>query len=130
VSATLPAAAPSSDTAREVAVSVTADPPWARLSLDGRDLEANPFRGKLPADGKPHTLTAAAPGFSTDERSVSLDRDVKVDVALRVLASPPTPAASGQRPSSAAAPRLRTAPRAPTNAAHSIDSDDPYGATR
>jgi eukaryotic-like serine/threonine-protein kinase len=81
----------------QVDVAIAASPAAARLFLDDVELASNPFRGKMVRSAQPRHLRCVAAGFVTDEQTVSLDADLRVDVTLR--ASPPPPGA-GARPRS------------------------------
>jgi serine/threonine protein kinase len=68
--------------AATVKVSLRAEPVGAQLYLDGKRLAANPFIGALPSDQRDHELRAEAQGFTTATRTLRLDADVDVMVAL------------------------------------------------
>ena len=116
-----PSDAASASPTRIVDVTLTASPSSARFWLDGRALEGNPFKGALPRDGAPHKLEARAAGFVGEERTVTLDGAVQVELALKpdakaLAAGKPTRVDDG--------PSLRpTVPRT----AKPIDTTDPYG---
>ena len=128
-SAALLIAPAASDTAsanvtRTVDVTLTASPASAHFWLDGRALEGNPFKGTLPRDGASHKLEVRAPGFVSEERTVTLDGAVQVELALKPDAKP-LPASKPARVDDG--PSLRpTAPRT----AKPIDTNDPYGGSR
>jgi serine/threonine-protein kinase len=110
--------------ARLVDVTLTASPPSTRFWLDGRALEGNPFRGRLPRDTASHKLEARAPGFVAEERSVTLDGAVQVELALKAEAKAPPVAKPGRVGPADDGPSLRpTVPRT----AKPIDTSDPYG---
>ncbi len=102
--------------ARLVDVSLIASPATARFSLDGRALEGNPYKGRLPSDGTSHKLEAAAAGFVTETRALTLDGAVQVELSLKPEQASIT---SAVRPGQPARP--------PTRAAKPIDTSDPYG---
>lgn len=106
---------------RSVDVTLTASPSSARFWLDGRALEGNPFKGALSRDGAPHKLEARAAGFVSEERTITLDGAVQVELALKPDAKS-LPASKPARVDDG--PSLRpTAPRT----AKPIDTTDPYG---
>jgi eukaryotic-like serine/threonine-protein kinase len=115
-------AAPNAEAA-SVEVSVTATPAAARFTLDGLALETNPFTRHIPRDDKPHTLAIAAPGFVGEERTIVLDRDVRLELALQ----PETrPTAGRPSPRPPPPPPADDPPRGrrPTKP---IDTADPWG---
>ncbi len=63
--------------------SVEADPPSARLYLDGAPLPSNPFHSTAPKGGKPHVLSARAPGYRSLERTVTFLEPVTLKLSLR-----------------------------------------------
>ena len=130
-----------------VHVSLRASPPSARLVLDGKPLEANPFVAELPRDEGEHHLTIQADGFETRDISASFARDVNVDVALAHSGStasvapapqPPLtrveslpvaqPVRAGVRPPPAPPPPAANATSHPTKTGpqRKIDEEDPY----
>jgi serine/threonine-protein kinase len=119
-------AAPPMKTTISLAINVT--PPKATVSLDGAPLAANPFRGEVSRDSNVHRLTVSAPGYVTEERNLSLERDAIVDLMLKRAAPPPAmpPLLRAMPANAAAAPApgsdLKRLPRAKT----SIDEEDPY----
>jgi serine/threonine-protein kinase len=104
----------------------SAAPPATRFTLDGRPLDGNPFRGRLPRDGSSHRLEARAPGYVPEQRNLVLDGAV-VEVELALEAVPRAAGISTSRPPSAVAPPVdpNTA-RRPGRPAKPIDTSDPY----
>jgi serine/threonine-protein kinase len=90
-----------------VDVWISVDPPEARLTLDEVALSSNPFHAAMPESTLARKLRVSAPGFVTDERLITLDRDLHLEMALK--AAPGAPTASN------AAPAL-SAPLAPGGA--------------
>jgi serine/threonine-protein kinase len=66
-----------------IRLSIKVEPSSATLELDGRLLNANPFRGEVQraANGS-HLLRAVAPGYHPFERPISLARDVNMIFGL------------------------------------------------
>jgi hypothetical protein len=109
---------------RLVDVALKASPSSTRFWLDGRALEGNPFTGRLPHDGASHKLEARAPGFVTEERTVTLDGAVQVELALKAEVKAAPVAKPGHDRPADDGPSLRPAvPRT----AKPIDTSDPYG---
>ena len=106
---TPPTANPTSATttdAAQVKLEVRVTPETAQLTLDGKPL-ANPFAGSLPRDTATHELTAKAPGWKTQTRTVTLDRDRAVELAL-VRDARPRPHATSESTPPPAQPRPAT----------------------
>jgi serine/threonine-protein kinase len=105
-----PAPAPKVDTphaAATVKLEVRATPATAQLTLDGKPL-GNPYAGELPLDHDIHQIVAQAPGYKKDARTLVLDRDHALDVALEREAMParpkPHPLAQPGKPPATAQP--------------------------
>ncbi len=75
--------------AAEVELNVAASPPEARLFLDDRPLGQNPYKGMLTVTPGPHQLRVEARGYATQSRSISLDRNVVLELALQKDAGAP-----------------------------------------
>ncbi len=115
-------------TAADVEINISASPPEARLFLDDRPLDANPYKGKLAADSGSHQLRVEARGYATQARSIGLDRNVILELALQKDA--------GLDKKTTAAPIVRAAAPAPpvddglTHPAvkprRTLDSSNPY----
>jgi serine/threonine-protein kinase len=63
-------------------IRVSADPPEASWYLDDQKLDSNPSDFTIPTDGALHTLRAEAPGFKPFIKSIRLDADIDITVAL------------------------------------------------
>ncbi|MEP7126057.1 MAG: serine/threonine-protein kinase [Byssovorax sp.] len=96
------AAAAPPPTASEVEINVSASPPDARIFLDDRPLDHNPYKGVLAAEAGPHQLRVEARGYTTQSRSISLDRNVVLELALQkdagVASNPPAAVVRGAPP--------------------------------
>jgi hypothetical protein len=90
---TAPPAALSTGTAGEAAgttavpfatveVSVSANPPEARIFLEDKPLAGNPATARVPRDGAAHRLRVEAPGYATKLDSITFERDRSMDVVL------------------------------------------------
>ncbi len=112
---------------REIALQVSASPPEARIFLDDKPLEKNPFSGKVALDAGNHTLRAEAEGYAVRTRTVTLDKDLAVELALE-----PARKDAADKPASAG-PR-RGAPPPPTDdpmkpgpkPKRTLDNTNPY----
>jgi hypothetical protein len=82
VPATAAPAAPEPVPPAVVTVTIQASPPEARLLLDGKPLDGNPFKGTLPRDGAEHALRVEASGHEPLERTLRLERDITMSLAL------------------------------------------------
>jgi serine/threonine protein kinase len=104
----------------------SASPPATRFTLDGRPLDGNPYRGRLPRDGSSHRLEARAPGYVAEQRNLVLDGAVvEVELALEAVARPA--GTSPSHPPPAVAPPVDPqSARRPGRPAKPIDTSDPY----
>jgi serine/threonine-protein kinase len=96
--------APQTAAPAEIEISVAAKPTDARLFLDGALLEGNPLSRRFPRDGGAHTLRAEAPGYAADTRTLTFDKDLRLELALErepagTAARPAASAVRDQRPS-------------------------------
>ncbi len=82
VSAATTAAPTVATPAATVEISVSANPPDARVFLDDRPLTGNPARAAMPRDGSAHQLRIEAPGYATRVDTITLERDRSMDVVL------------------------------------------------
>jgi serine/threonine-protein kinase len=57
-------------------------PEHAKIYLDDKPLASNPFAATVPADHEPHAIRAEAPGYVSEKKIVTFDKDV--DLALRL----------------------------------------------
>jgi serine/threonine-protein kinase len=112
--------------ATDVEVSIAAHPQEAKLYLDDRLLVSNPFKAKLPKDGAPHQLRIEAPGFTTETKPISLDKDMMMEVSLVKDGSAPSP--DKQVKQVGVAPPPPVDPMAPPTKkpVHQIDTSNPY----
>lgn len=93
--------APPAPAPTEVDLFVSAKPADARILLDDTLVAGNPFSRRLPRDGTTHTLRVEAPGYLADTRTLSFDKDLRLELALDKEPSP-------SRPSATPAPRPAT----------------------
>ena len=114
----------------QIEISITASPPEARIFLDDRPLERNPFKGTLPVDAGPHQLRIEARGHATQSKSIALDRNLVLELALQKDAGAeklpgrlPAPA-----PASASAPAADNDPmtRPGAKPRRTLDTSNPY----
>jgi serine/threonine protein kinase len=105
--AAAPAPAPAGSAARDtgsaasgerdrVRINVRVLPKTAKVRLDGEE-RPNPFEVLRTFDTVPHELSAQAPGYLSEVRALTFDRDVNLELRLR-------PAAAGARRSEESAP--------------------------
>ncbi|MEO7328819.1 MAG: hypothetical protein ABI193_09595, partial [Minicystis sp.] len=104
------ATASSARSAATVDVWISVDPPEARLTLDEIALSSNPFHAAMPESALARKLRVSAPGFTTDERLITLDRDIHMEMALRAA---PAPASASVAAPLQSAPVALGAPRLP-----------------
>jgi hypothetical protein len=80
--APLPAVTASVTEPKSIHVQIAAEPPSAKLFLDGALLAGDPFTGEMKPDSVAHTLRVEAPGYRTQTVSVSLDHPVDTKIKL------------------------------------------------
>jgi len=112
-----PPAPPISPKANMIDVEIRVTPGTATISIDGKDVEGNPYSTQFPADDIMHRIRAAAPGYVTKSSSVAFNANVTLDFSLERItpvAAPSPPPRTQVRPS----PRVpqRTTPPAPRQA--------------
>jgi serine/threonine-protein kinase len=90
VTAVAPSASPATATAiataaaaSSVGVKVTAVPTEAKIFVDDKPVGTNPFTGNFSRDTGPHVVRVEAAGYQTMTRSISLDKDLDVEIALQ-----------------------------------------------
>ncbi len=108
----------------EVDVHVTVFPSSATLSLDGTNVEGNPHRRLVAADGSTHTLEANAAGYERKTVSITYDRDREVVLTLEKTPLAPAPTPKNSEPERPKRPVV-TPPPATEPASASQDSCDP-----
>ena len=74
-----------------VRLELKAQPPTARILLDGAPLGGATVDVRRPVDTASHTLRIEAPGHAPEERSLSLGADLHLEVALAALERPAPP---------------------------------------
>lgn len=99
--------------ATSVSLRLTAFPGSAKIYLDGELLPSNPVSKALPRGTSSHKLRIEAPGFETEERELTAERDAEIVVSLRELPKPVVsaePSASAQKKAPAQSTKPRTQP--------------------
>jgi hypothetical protein len=66
----------------EVSIEVAATPSSARITLDGRAVDANPYRWRVARTDVQHVLRVEAEGYEPQSLEVVFDRDRSVNLAL------------------------------------------------
>jgi serine/threonine-protein kinase len=89
-----PAPAPSLFT---VSVRLAAEPPTAKLLLDGANLPSNPFVAELAPDGRLHQFVATHAGYVTERQTLAFDKPTDIRVRLQPV-SRRAPSAAPQAP--------------------------------
>ncbi len=93
-------------------VEIRVVPPTARISIDGTDVDGNPFVSRYTSDTAVHHVRASAPGHVAKSVPVSFDRRLALEITLDPIAAPV--AASPEPPARtppARAPAVRTPAR-------------------
>src|SRR6185503_10298500 len=83
-------------------VEIRVTPGTAAISIDGKDVEGNPYSTQFPADDIMHRIRAAAPGYVTKSSSVAFNANVTLDFSLERItpvAAPSPPPRTQVRPS-------------------------------
>ncbi len=113
--------------AATVDVWISAEPREARIYLDDTVLAQNPFRGGMARSTLTRKLRVSAPGFTTDERLVTLDRDMHLELSLKPAqaAAPPSKSAAPSVTATAAAASGPVAHAPSTSAAPSVTAAAP-----
>ena len=110
----------------DVELNIGASPPDARLFLDDRPLESNPYKGNLPGDAKPHQLRVEARGYATQSRSITLDRNVVLELALQKEGSAERPIAPVVRGALPTPPVDDGMTRPAVKPRRTLDTSNPY----
>jgi serine/threonine-protein kinase len=121
VVATTPTAAP------QVEISIAASPPEARIFLDDRPLGHNPYKGTLAVEPGPHQLRVEARGYATQSKSIALDRNVVLELALQKDAGadkPVVPVGRGGAPTPPVDDDAMTRPAVKPR--RTLDTSNPY----
>lgn len=100
------------DAKRLVGLDVRVRPAHALLSIDGRQLSANPLRATMVWDAQEHTLRAEADGYEPFITTFELDDDVTIDTELR----PKPPGAASRRARLSEESEVALRPRGGTHA--------------
>jgi serine/threonine-protein kinase len=120
-------------------VEIRVEPATARLSIDGTEVDGNPFVSRYTRDDEVHHVRATAPGYLAKSMQVSFAANVTLAMTLeRVAPAPrpvaiqrprPAPRAPDPDPAPAAAPRAPTDvdPNGGTKPRRPIDPTNPYG---
>jgi serine/threonine-protein kinase len=109
--------------ARRVSLRVGASPVKAKLYLDGEPLGSNPYSGSAPSDSAEHSIRAEAPGYASENKVVTFDKDLDVELGLlpnKPIRSKIAPRASSPPLEPAANPE---APQIDCNPPHYIDEN-------
>jgi serine/threonine-protein kinase len=97
-----------------VDVEIRVSPESAKVSIDGKDIDGNPFSNQYVSDDIVHHIRASAPGYVAKSRAVVFNTNIRLDLSLERI-EPPVPAAAPPRPTGRAFPPGRSGPpgRAP-----------------
>jgi eukaryotic-like serine/threonine-protein kinase len=123
---------------RTVDLRLSAQPPSARIELDGQLLPDNPHRGAYPSDSRNHQIRVSADGYASHVLTVTLDRDLSLAVPLSRLPAPEPRALATSSPTrvSAGGPRRPdSAPSKPPEQSQALvprtpaklDAKNPFG---
>ncbi len=111
--------------AETIDVSISVDPPEARVSLDDMQLASNPFHGAMARSPLARRLRISAPGYTAEERLVTLDRDLHLELVLKPVAGAAPGPVAGARSGAHAEPQT---PAATTASAHAAPPGSPTAA--
>ena len=95
--------------ANPVQIRISAAPPGAELSVDGRALEGNPAILTAPADSLEHEIRATLVGYEVYRETVRFERDLSLEIMLRP--TPAEPAASASTVATSTSPKPAENPR-------------------
>ncbi|HET7501831.1 MAG TPA: protein kinase [Kofleriaceae bacterium] len=95
-----------------VDVEIRVSPENAKVSIDGKEVDGNPFSGQYVSDDVVHHIRASAPGYIAKSRAVVFNTNVTLDLSLE-RSEPPQPASPPARPAGRGAPARPTTVRAP-----------------
>jgi serine/threonine-protein kinase len=97
-----------------VTLELSAEPPSARLTLDGAPMNGNPV-AKVLQKGNVHRVSASADGYASATREFRADENGSVKLLLQRLPPPPSASVAGAKrpPRRAAPPRPTSSPSAP-----------------
>ena len=80
--------------APQVQIRISAAPPSATLSVDGRVLEGNPAALTVPPDTLEHEIRATLDGYEVYKETARFERDLSLEIMLRPTPAEPAPSAS------------------------------------
>ena len=125
------AAKPAAAATASVDIAIDVTPARASVSIDGKLLGQGPFHGAFTKDGSPHEIVVSADGYTAESRSVTLDRDTRLEISLRPRGVFVRPGPTGAvipppAPSASSAPTAGSQLQVGPHAKHSIDEKDPY----
>jgi serine/threonine protein kinase len=116
-------------TMAEVRFTVLAEPPVARIELDGREVGVGRYQGNHRVSSELHRLAVSAPGYESQSREVDFEESRSLEIVLKRTPgalSRPRPAAPSPEPkptakagTTAGAPNGKKPPR-------SLDSTNPF----
>jgi serine/threonine-protein kinase len=97
-----------------VKVEIQVSPESAKVSIDGKDVDGNPFSSQYASDDVVHHIRVSAPGYVAKSRAVVFNANVNLELSLERI-EPAPPVASPTRPTGRATPPSRPGPagRAP-----------------
>jgi eukaryotic-like serine/threonine-protein kinase len=117
--------------ATAIAVAIRVSPAIAKLSIDGKNVEGNPFSGQYPADELVHNVRATAPGYVAKSVAVPFNANVTLDLSLERVAAPaPPPVRAATRPPARITPVRTTQPARPAEPRTPESRPEPAETTR
>jgi eukaryotic-like serine/threonine-protein kinase len=122
-------APPSALTATAVAtveISVSVNPPEAKIFLDDKPLAGNPAKATMPKDAATHQVRIEAAGYTTKVDTVTFERDRSMDIAL---SKDPSADKAARHPvvTGPVAPPPEDLGRAGKKPQRTLDTSNPYG---
>jgi len=114
----------------ETRLTVVAQPPVARIELDGREVGSGEYRGMHPLSADLHHLAVSAPGYETQSRELDFLESRSLEIALKPAlqkgSQPSRPKAADPTPptkpsTTTGSPNGKKPPRA-------LDSTNPFAA--
>ncbi len=112
-----------------VDVEIRVSPESAKISIDGKNVDGNPFSSQFASDDIVHHIRASAPGYIAKSRAQMFNTNVTLELSLE--RDEPPPVFIPQRPIVRATPPGRPAPTARgPEPAHTVEPSRPVESAR
>jgi serine/threonine protein kinase len=110
-----------------VDVEIRVSPESAKISIDGKEIDGNPFSNQYVSDDVVHHIRATAPGYIAKSRAVVFNTNVTLDLSLERVEPPPVviPSRPPVRVTVPARSAAQTRPPEPAHAAEPVRAPEP-----